>query len=298
MTDRMRAYFLLADRGDRLGGLIHGALDQGVDAEAGDRLAADIEEHRGIRGTVEARPKQSTQHFGGIWPERTQTNLVTLSQESHRGCCSQIERGHFRASGFVGAGPGVVEEEQEGVVPLALRTPAVRRGEQGIDLYLFEVGHRWRNRAAHGDTLDLSGHLHELGHLPADETEQRMDRGKPLVPCCHGVAPPLLQVKEKGSDDLRAQVFDDQTSRFRGVVFRHEEDQQADRIAIAFLGVVAQVPIGDDVFKKKATDVRPERVLVIHEAAPPLARHTVGSVAMPRPAAPLSWLDRSVFPRR
>ena len=61
-----------------------GALDERVDAVAGECPALLVEKHRGFGGAVEACAEQVAQGVRGAWPERADALLAALADKARR----------------------------------------------------------------------------------------------------------------------------------------------------------------------------------------------------------------------
>ena len=105
------------------------AFHQRMDAEPRDRSAAPIQEHVLARVTALHQRRQFADRLG---PQRAPAGLVPLAPDQDRG---QVAVGHLRQGQvldpdlgrFIGPSAGVVQEQQQGMVPTALGRRQVRR---------------------------------------------------------------------------------------------------------------------------------------------------------------------------
>ena len=82
------------------------ALDEIVNTETRDRLAATIEEDMLVGWTI---GDQSREFTNGHWPERTETFFTAFAANLHARS-SQVEIADSQLGGFIGTATGVVEE--------------------------------------------------------------------------------------------------------------------------------------------------------------------------------------------
>jgi len=181
MSERMGAHALRLQRGSRFGGLPHRARDQVVNAEAGHWLTANVAEDQFVSRAIEACAEQLAKNLRGVRPQRTCAGLATLPEEAHRRCGVERDGADGEFGSFGGASAGVVEEQEQSVIALALRASAIGHCEQRIDLGFLQVGHGGCRRSAQWDGVDLSSVLDELRHLAGDEAEERVDGCEALI---------------------------------------------------------------------------------------------------------------------
>jgi hypothetical protein len=99
-----------------------------VDAEACDGTRAAIEEDTGCRGAVH---NESFEFLNGTRPQRTLPLFATFATNFDRTTC-HIQFTDEQLCGFLGAGSGVVEKQQQHVVAAALSGLTVRGAEECI----------------------------------------------------------------------------------------------------------------------------------------------------------------------
>ena len=187
-------------------------------------------------------------------PERTRADFPPLAVEPGRRGCAEAEIRDRQLGSLRSSCAGVVEEEQQGVVPAALSTAAIGNREQSVHLVLVEVGHHGRGRATKRDRLDLRGVVYELGHEAPDEPEQRVEGGEALVPRGNRVAAFLLKVGKEAAHDRRVDLFDGDPGRVGRVPVGDETEEQTDRVAVALLGIGCEVAVGDQLFEQEPAD--------------------------------------------
>ena len=190
------------------------------------------------------------QDLGCVRPERTCADFPSLVVEPGRRRCAEAEIGNRQLGSLCSSCASVVEEEQQGVVPAALSSTAIGHRKQSIHLVFVEIGHHGCGRATKRDRLDLCGVVHELGYEAPDESEQRVEGGKALVPCGNRVAAPLLKVDKEATHELRTvDLFNGDPGRVRRVLVGYETEEQTDCVAVAFLGIGCEVAVGDKFFE-------------------------------------------------
>jgi len=109
--------------------------------------------------------------------------------------------------GFIGAGSGIVQEQQKRVVATPLRGATVGGREQGIHLRFVEVGDRSLSGSFEGDGPNLSAPFDTLGTMLPDEMSQPMDHRQSLVAGCHAAAARLLQALKERSHAVGGEVI-------------------------------------------------------------------------------------------
>jgi hypothetical protein len=245
----MRAHAFFLKRGHGFKGSGYRAFDEGVDAEASDGRTAHTEEQESISRSFEARAQQGAQDLGGVRPERAKPNLATLSQDPNEGRRSKIQGSYGQVGGFIGTSTGVIEEEEQRVIPLTLGTATVRRCEESVHLLSLEIRYRRRKSLTQRHSLDLGSQVNKFGNTPAYEVEQGVNRGETLVSCRQGTAAFLLQVGQEVTYNLGLDILYSDPSRGNAVTLGDESEQQADGISIALLRIEAQIAVGGHVFE-------------------------------------------------
>ena len=111
--------------------------------ESRHRLRTPVDEDRcGVRSTGDER----FQGGGGPRPERTPPHFRSFAHQAYGGlmCIGQVEVADGEASDFVGARAGVVEKEEDRVVPEAESSRSVGRVEERVHLWFFKIRHALR----------------------------------------------------------------------------------------------------------------------------------------------------------
>ncbi len=192
VPDGVRADAFALQRGDRRRSLLHGPGEQRVDAEASHGLAADVEEDPCIARPLYTGAQEFAQYVDGVCPEWARPRFAALAEQVRRRSGPENEVTDGDARGFGGSCTGVVEEQEQRVVAASLGPPAIRRGQQRVDLVLVEIRHDGCRRATVGNRPDLHGLLDEFGHLSTDETEERVNGCQALVASGNRVAASIL----------------------------------------------------------------------------------------------------------
>jgi hypothetical protein len=196
---------------------------------------------------------------------------------------------------FIGAGSGIVQEQQERVVATPLRGATVGCREQGIHLRLVEVGNWSLSGSFEGNRPKLSAPFDTLGTTLADEMGQHMDHGQSLVARRHAAAARLLQALKELSHTFSADVIEvELINRFMDFA-GDEGDKEGQRIAVAALRVACQVAFAHQMLKEKAPDPGAELRRVTHGTPP--ERRTARSAAMLPAATPASSSGRLEWQR-
>ena len=131
---------------------------------------------------------------------------IRTEARSRSGTCGKVRSLDPDLGRFIGPGPGVVQEQQQGMVPTALGRRQVRRREQGIHLRLLQVRDQRPRSLLERHRPHLPAPLDQLRRVQADEPGQGMDRGQPLVPGGDPASPLLLQVAQELSHTVGRHV--------------------------------------------------------------------------------------------
>src|SRR2546425_846297 len=106
VTNRMRTDCFLPQRWGRARSLCNRPLDQRVNAETGDPLTPDIEEHRHVVAPCQPCPEESAQDLDGMGPQRAEPDLAAFPEEAHGGRRAvELERSDVGLRRFGGASP-------------------------------------------------------------------------------------------------------------------------------------------------------------------------------------------------
>ena len=94
------------------------------------------------------------------------------------------------------------------------------------------------------------------------------DGSKPLVAGSDLAAPRGLEVGEKSADEIRREIDHSETI---DRLFLHpcdERDEQAERVAVAVLGIAGEIAFSDDMFQQKAPYPWAKQRVITHEKTP------------------------------
>ena len=106
----------------------------------------------------------------------------------------QVEVHHLDMGHLVGARPGVVKEQQQGMIPPALGRIQRRRRQQGVHFRLLQVAHQGLGRFLERDGADFRAPRDVLRAAHADEVRQGADGRQSLVVRRRATAPFLAQL--------------------------------------------------------------------------------------------------------
>ncbi len=149
VTNGMGTHLFAPERRGRPRGFCNRTLYQGVHTETRHPLTTDVEEHREVLGAFQSRTEQMAQDVDRMGPQRAQPDLASFPEEPYRGRRGvEMQGSHVGLNRFGDASPRIVEEQQQGVVALALEGTAIRGGQHGIDFVLLQVRDRWLRRPA------------------------------------------------------------------------------------------------------------------------------------------------------
>ena len=157
---------------------------------------------------------------GGLLPERAGSPFVALAVQAHGRVLAEVEVPDAQVGGFLDAGAGVVEEQEQR--PVAERVPPSvgQSVQQLLDLVAFEEpGLRWRDAFAR-DRRDLLADGEHLRGAGRDVFEQGVDRGEPLVAGADVVAAVLFEVAQERDDPLEGEIADRQPRDLAALVAR------------------------------------------------------------------------------
>ena len=186
------------------------ALDQGMDAEAGDGLTAAIEEEVVCGGTSLDERADFTD---GLRPERASAKFVAFASDHNSrmiplGNMGKLEIRDGGLSRLIGASPGVIEEEQENMVTTLLKGRSQGGRQEGVHFRFFEVGDSRARGFFEGDSSDLAAPLKMFWTILADEVRQGTDGGQTLVAGRDSTAAGLFEVCEERLDPFSREILD------------------------------------------------------------------------------------------
>lgn len=143
----------------------------------------------------------------------------------------RVDTGRF---GYAGAGSR--QEEQKGPVTPAARRCLIRGCDDGLHLGGGQVARHCDVGPFGGDRQNSLGDAEGGGIGGGDVMEEGPDRGKPGVARCDGVVPLLLELVEKGENEVPIEILKGQRRRLLPQTGRGKEDQHAQGVAIAGQG--------------------------------------------------------------
>ena len=265
MSNRMRTDAFGFERRHRRAGLSHRSPYQSVDAKPCQRLPEAVQEHSFVRTTV---ADETLEQASSFWPQRTMSDLVSLSYKMNGTRASPREITDCDLSSFFCTGTGVVEELKYCVVARALLSASIRSGQNRIHLRFIQIGHRRLAGLPKRHCPDLGTPSHMLWTVGTDELRQRVNGAETQIARAAAAAAILLKMFEKSANQTRRQVTDSQPidRSFEGTA--HEGQQQNHRVPITALSIASQIAFRDQVFKKKATDPRSHQCCVTHGSSP------------------------------
>ena len=197
-----------AQRGLIAGYALRVPFDQFVDAEPGYRLTYSVQENA-LAGASSLHRKR---HFlSSLRPERAAPFLVPLAKESDRGepalwVAGQIEVFNTQASDFTGTRPGVVDKQQQPIIPLALYRLPIRLRQKRIHLRLLQVRDLALAEPLERDRSDFAAPRDVFRTLETYVTSQRTNRCQPLVSSADAAPATLLEVEQELSDQVWGKV--------------------------------------------------------------------------------------------
>jgi hypothetical protein len=118
VANGVRANLFCAYGGDLLAGHHRRAFDERMNANTCDGLLTAVEKHR-LPGR--ALPQERRQDLHGRRPQGTKADAAAFAQQPDCRRCLQRQICHRHLRSFTGTCPGVVEEQQQRVVPPPLR---------------------------------------------------------------------------------------------------------------------------------------------------------------------------------
>src|SRR6266568_3468198 len=171
------------------------AFEDRPDAEAGDAFAVGVQEQwRVWLVAVCPLTEIATECVRGLLPQRADPLFASLAEDAYLAGCLQAEVFDVQLHHFGSPCAGVVEEGEQGPVAQPEAMPGRRRGQQGLDLVLVQVGHRVRGGLLERDVQDPTAQLCVPGVLVGGVGEEALDRDQPAVPGGRAVFPVGLEV--------------------------------------------------------------------------------------------------------
>ena len=165
-----------------------------------------------------------------------------------------------QVGGFLGAGAGVVEEQDEGAVAQRERSVGGQAGQQVLDLFAFEEEGFWRGGALDRDGGDLLADGEHFRCPCGDVLEEAVQGGQPLVAGADVVAAVLLEVAQEGHDLLEGEVGEGQAGDLAALGGGGECQEEPDGVAVAADRGGAQAFDRDEVVSEEGVQDRSERL--------------------------------------
>jgi hypothetical protein len=124
------------------------------------------------------------------------------------------------------------EEQKSSVAPTSVRR-LIRARDNGVDLGVGEVVRHLDVGPLGGDCQNALGDAEGSGIVGCDVMEEGSHSGKAGIARCDGVAPLLLELVEKGENEVPIELLELKRRRFLAQSGGGKEDQHAQGIAIA-----------------------------------------------------------------
>jgi len=102
----------------------------------------------------------------------------------------------------------------------------------------------------------------------SDKAGEGADGGKPLVTGGDLAAARGLEIGEKSADEIRREIDDSETIDGLLLNLCGKWNEQAERVAVAMLGIAREITFSDDMFQQKASDPWAKQGVLTHEKAP------------------------------
>src|SRR5262249_53915452 len=132
----------------------------------------------------------------------------------------------------------------------------------------LQVGHQGAGRFLEQDGMYFPAPLNVLWAVQADEVRQGADCCQALVARGGTTAPLLCQLAQEGPYSIGREVFDPEPVEALAGAAGGERQEQAQRVAVAALGVAGQIAFADEVLKQEAPDPRTQQGGVSHGSPP------------------------------
>ena len=168
------------------------------------------------------------------------------------GAARQVEFANEQLCGFLGAGPRVVQKQQQSVVAVALGGFAVRGSQKCIHLRFIQIRDYCLVGFLEGNGTDLTAPVNMFRIVLSDEARQSMNRGQPLVASGNRTLPRLFQVGQEAPHQVRRQI--DHVKSIDGSIqfVGNERNQQRKGITVAALRVTCEIALRHQVFEQEA----------------------------------------------
>ena len=262
-------------------GLAYVPLDECVDAKACHRMAAAIEKNRCRGGAV---CDEICKFSNSDRPQWAVTLFATFAADL-RGAACQVEFAHEQLCGFLGASPGVIEKQQQGVIAATLGSLAVWGCQERIHLWFIQIGDHCLAGFFERDGTDLTTPGNVFRTVLSHEARQRVNRSQPLVACGNRTLPRLFQVCQEEPHQIRRYIRHGQPVHGLVQFAGYERNHQGKGIAVTALRVAGQIAFGYQVFEQKTPHPGSQQRQIIH-AVPPV--HSAQSAGWLRAVVPVS----------
>jgi hypothetical protein len=143
-----------------------------------------------------------------------------------------------------------------------------RRGQQGLDLVLVQVGHRVRGGLLERDVQDPAAQLRVPGVLVGDVGEEAVDRDQPAVPGGRAVFPVGLEVGQERQHGVGAGIGELEAEQLAAAVACCEPEEELDRVPVGVDGVLADVALRREVVPGETAEQARNRGLRAHDWSP------------------------------
>ena len=180
--------------------------------------------------------------------------------QAHQRVLAEVKVLHAQAGDLLGAGAGVVEEQDQGAVPQRERAVAGQVAQEVFDLVAFEEPGFRRGGAFDRDGGDLLAGGEHVRGASGDVVEQAVQGGQPLVAGAGVVAPVVLEVAEECHHPVEGQVGEGQAGDLAALVGRDEHQEQPHGVAVAAHRGGAEAFDRDQVAGEERVQDRAERL--------------------------------------
>ena len=145
---------------------------------------------------------QRSQFADRLRPQRAPAGLVPFAPNQDRGRIAVRYLGQRQVADldlgrFVGPSAGIVQEQEQCMIPTALSGRHVRRCEHGIHLRLFQVRDQRFRGLLERYRPHLSAPFDQLRSVQPDEPGQRVNRGQTLIASGNSASAILFQVAQE-----------------------------------------------------------------------------------------------------
>ena len=226
------------------------------DSEAGYGLSFVVEEEVvGMDAGMFSCQQVGLDVLDGFIPERDGTGFTPFSGEGDGCGLFEMQVANAQIGDFLNAGPGVVEQLDEGFVPESDEGGGVDGVEDGADLFDAEAGRRLVVGFLGSDGLDPFVLKHGFGGFAGDVVEEGFDGGEPVVPGGWAVAALAFEVVKEVEGRFGVEHFQPELFGLFAVLFAEILDEQAQGVAVggdgvfrcaAFVGEAGDEEAGDE----------------------------------------------------